>query len=525
MIKNFYLLFLFIFAISCSDPAKKQKLAEENFQKKKIAKLDYLEFSGNPELIITTAQESKQLAKKINYSYGIFKCNMSLIFAYNAIGKYKEATLVGKENDALVNKIEANYIVCLNYTNVASAYSYLGLLDEAENYLNKALIYNQKLKDSNDKYYSLGTIYSGFAFVETMKGESSPNLNNVQKSYLKQLWALQQVKANDRKTEQKKSAQLAFVYLNLGITSDELKNPLDAANYFYKALDICKRYQFTNNTPLLVHTSMANLLLDQKKYDSCRLYAQKAIILEKTSPFPEVRRDLFQILYKSSLAKNNQQDAEKYTNLYMKLNDSLTNAEKRAINTPVKLIVEKKEKEKNNTVKNVIIISAIISFVLLLCGWLFWRRKNRKLQESYEKLIEKSKSDNQNTETVIINGVQNDSVNLLLEKLSKFEKSKNYIQHQIKLTDLASELGIQPEYLAETIQKYKKKTFSDYISSLKINHVVHLLYSAPNSRVYREDYLAKSNGFSSKAEFIHAFKKTTGIPFSYFIKKLERDSQ
>ncbi|GAA5088416.1 hypothetical protein GCM10023210_12040 [Chryseobacterium ginsengisoli] len=525
MTKNFYYLLLLILTISCTNPTEKQKLAEESFQKKEIAVLDQLEFSGNPQLIIKTAEESKRYAKKINYDYGIFKCNMSLIFAFNASGKYKEATLIGKENDALVGKIKADYIVCLNYTNIASAYSYLGLLDEAENYLNKALAYNEKLKNDDDKYYSLAGIYSGFAFVEGMRGES-PNLIKVQKSYLKQLSALQQVGENNKKIAQKKNAQLSMLYLNLGITSSELKNPQEAKSYFQKSLSICKKYKFANNnTPLFVHTEIARLFLDQKNYDSCIVYAQKGIMLEKKGHFPEIRRDLFEILYRSNSKKGNHQDSEKYTNLYMKLNDSLTNAQKRGINTPVKVIMEKKEKEKNSTVKNVIIISAIISFVLLLCGWLFWKTKNKKLQKDYQKLIERSKFNNQNTGISAENNSTSVAANALLEKLNNFEKSKEFTRKNISLTSIADQLETAPDSLSDTIQQYKQKTFNNYINDLRIEHVVYLLYSNPKIRIYKEDELAKNIGFTSKTEFASAFKKTTGIPLSYFIKKLESESK
>jgi tetratricopeptide (TPR) repeat protein len=524
MTKNFYFLLLLILGISCSNPTEKQKTAEENFQKKEITRLDQLEFSGSPQMIIKTAEEYKQYAKKINYNYGIFKCNMSLIFAYNATGKYKEAALIGKENDALINKIKADYFVCLNYTNVASAYSYLGLLDEAENCLNKALVYNGKLKNGNDKYYSLGVIYSGFAFVEGMKGESSPNLDKVQKSYLKQLWALLQVDENNKKMTQKKNAQLSMLYLNLGITSSELKNPQEAENYFHKALDICRKYKFTNNnTPLFANTEIARLFLDQKKYDSCIIHAQKGIILEKKSHSPEIRRDLFQILYQSSLAKGDRKTSEKYTNLYIKLNDSMMNAEKRGINTPVKVIMENKEKEKNSTVKNVIIISAVISVILLLCGWLFWKRKNKKLKKDYEKLIEKSKYVNQNAGISIKNTSNNDAINILLDKLNNFEKLKQFLNTDITLNSLASHLEIAPDQLSEIVRQYKFKTFSNYINDLRINHIVFLLYSDSKLRIHKENYFVDISGFHSKSEFMYAFKKATGIPFSYFLKKIQKN--
>ncbi|PWW20134.1 AraC family transcriptional regulator [Chryseobacterium sp. AG844] len=536
MCKNFYFLLLLILGISCTNPTKKQKTKEENFQKKEIAILDQLEFSGNPQMIIKTAEEYKQYAKKIKYDYGIFRCNMSLIFAFNASSKYKEATLIGKENDVLINKIKADYFVCLNYTNVASSYSYLGLLDEAENCLNKALVYNEKLKKGNDKYYSLGVIYSGFAFVEGMKGEPSPNLDKLQKSYLKQLWALLQVSENNKKMTKKKNAQLAMLYLNLGITSNELKNPQEAESYFHKALDICRKYKFTNNTPLFANTAIAQLFLDQKKYDSCIVHAQKGIILEKKSHSPEIRRDLFQILYKSSVAKGDRETSEKYTNLYMALNDSMMNAEKRGINTPVKIIIENKEKEKTNTVRSTFIVSAVTLLVLTLTGWTYWRRKNKLSHKKYEELIAKIREENtqkiERKEFQKLNdgngskslvSITDETTKSILQKLGKFEMSDKFLKKNINLPYLAGQLNTNTTYLSEIIKIHREKSFNDYINGLRISYITHKLVEDPRYREYKITYLAEECGFASSQVFVIHFKKITGFTPSYFIGNLKKD--
>ncbi|WP_415326895.1 helix-turn-helix domain-containing protein [Chryseobacterium sp. MMS23-Vi53] len=533
MTKHFYLLLILIFGISCSSTEEKQKKAEESFQKKEIAMLDYLEFSGNPKLIIKTANESKQLAKKIHYDYGIFKCNMSLIYAFNATGKYKEATLVGKENDELAKKIKVDYIVCLNYTNVANAYSYMGLLDEAENYLNKALKYNDKLENNNDKYYSLGVIYSGFAYIETMKGESSPNLKKVEQCYLKQLHALQKVNDNDKKIAQKKNAQLSMLYLNLGSAYDQMQKDDEALKYFHKSLYICKKYQFTNTTPLFANTSIALLFDDQKKYDSSMIYAQKAIVLEKTSHSPEVRRDLYQVLHKASLAKGDQKNSEKYTNLYMKLNDSLINVEKRAINTPVKNIIKAKEEDHKSNLMTILTIIGSAILILSAIVFFLWRR-NQKIQHAkYEKVINQLKqeekrniSEGMNIQEVYTDkslNIHDDTVNSILQKLNKFENSERFLKKDKTLTSLANSLDTNPRYLSEIIKQYKGKNFNNYLNGLRIHHITQLLYKEPIYREYKITYLAEHCGFASREVFAIAFKKETGVTPSYFINQLRSE--
>jgi AraC-like DNA-binding protein len=533
MIKNFYFLLLLIVAISCSSPAEKQKKAETDFQKKEIVMLDHLEFSGNSQLIIKTAKEYKQYAKKINYDYGVFKCNMSLIFAYNASGKYKEAVIIGEENDALIDKIKANYIVCLNYTNVSSAYSYLGLFDEAKNYLNKALAYNEKLKNDNDKYYSLGVIYSGFAFLEGMKGESSPNLEEVQKSYLKELWALQQVDSS-KKMAQKKNMQLSLVYLNLGCGNDQMKNPKEAEQYFYKALNICKKYKFTNNMPLFLHLTMAQFFLDQKKFDSSIVYAQKGIVLEKKNHSPDTRRDLFEVLYRTSQAKGDKQNAEKYTNLYMKLNDSLTNAEKRGINTPVRNIIKDKEEDHKSNLTTILSIIGAAILTLSFIVFFLWRRNQKIQYAKYEKVINQLKnkenfiaSQENNNKLNSSNeknlNIHDDTVNSILRKLDKFEKSEKFLKKDLTIGSLAAQLNTNTKYLSEIIKNNRSQNFSNYINSLRISYIVHKLYNEPKYREYKISYLAEECGYASSQVFVIAFKKINGLTPSFFIQNLKED--
>ncbi|WP_449399116.1 hypothetical protein [Chryseobacterium wanjuense] len=78
MIKNFYLLLILIFGISCSNPAEKQKVTKETVQKE-INKIQDKRFSANPTTIISLLRKVKQDAKAIKYDSGEIQCNLILM--------------------------------------------------------------------------------------------------------------------------------------------------------------------------------------------------------------------------------------------------------------------------------------------------------------------------------------------------------------------------------------------------------------------------------------------------------------
>ncbi|WP_449399444.1 hypothetical protein [Chryseobacterium wanjuense] len=335
-----YFLLLF-FTVSCSDPAKKQNRTEESL-KKEVNNLLKIEDTANPKVVMNKAKELKKQAEEIHYDLGVLRCNLIIMNKLCSFGKFKEAIVISKENKVLTKKIKRDDFTCLHYTYLGSAYSNLGLVDEGLNYLNEALKYNNKMKDGNKKYLFLGVIYANLAFQEAMRNKS-PVEGLTKKYYQKELEALQKVD-DSKDMEHNKNSSLSILYLNLGVVSNREKKTMEAREYFHKALDICKKYKIIKGTPLIVHNEMSWLLYDEKEYDSCIAYAQKGIILEKSDSKPEIRRDLFEVLYESYSNKGDMQTSAKYTKLYMKLNDSIIDAHEIAINDPVKNIVQEKEK-------------------------------------------------------------------------------------------------------------------------------------------------------------------------------------
>lgn len=527
-----YFLLLF-FTVSCSDPAKKQNRTEE-FLKKEINNLLEAEDIANPKELLNKAKELKKRAEEIHYDLGVLGCNLIIMNKLSSFGKFKEAIIVSKENEVLIKKIKRDDLSCLHYTYLGAAYSNLGLVDEGLNYLNEALKYNNKMKDGNKKYLFLGVIYADLAFLEAMRNKS-PVPGLTKKYYQKELEALQKID-DSKDIERRKNSSLAFLYLNLGVTSNREKKTKEAKEYFHKALDICKKYNIIKDAPLIVHNEMSWLLYDEKEYDSCIAYAQKGIILEKSDSKPQIRRDLFEVLYESYSNKGDLQNSAKYTKLYMKLNDSILDAQEIAINDPVKNIVQKKEKDHKSNLINILAIIGAGILILGILTFLLWRRNQKVLHTKYENIISELKNEENKTSVEVMPSqpalnlekslnINDSTISTILQKLDKFEKSEKFLKKEMNLSYLANSLDTNPRYLSEIINQYKGKNVNNYLNGLRIHRITELLYKEPVFREYKITYLAEYCGFASREVFAAAFKKETGVTPSYFINQLTIDEK
>lgn len=108
----------------------------------------------------------------------------------------------------------------------------------------------------------------------------------------------------------------------------------------------------------------------------------------------------------------------------------------------------------------------------------------------------------------------------ILEKLRKFEKSKLYLDKQLRIASLAKQLGTNTRYLSSIINASKNKSFNAYINSLRIQYIVDKLNSDAKYRSYKISYLAEESGFVSQSSFTTAFKEITGSTPSAYIKNI-----
>lgn len=474
----------------------------------------------NPGEALQIILKTKKLSEQNHYQFGIMKSSLTLMLLYYNGGNYKEVIDESKVVEKYATELQDNEYLSDVFRLRAIAYNQMGFSKEALKELSKSIPYAEKVTPKAKSLYKKALIYEAYAGAYEKLGDNKKQIESRHKSILasKEMTDTRQTYINA------KYNNLALQYGSLAYTYNMSKKKDSALFYFKEALKVYdnKDADISINGEATLLSDLAVFYADNKEYKNSIKFAKKAEKLEKQTTLPYIRKDIFKSLFDSYAGINKIDSSKYYLNLYTALNDSIIKVEKKSLYTPVNQIISDKEKEKNSTVKNVILIALTVSGLLLLLGWLFWRRKNKKIKQDYEKLLEKSKSNHQNSEIFVERVLTNDDVSKILKKLTDFEKNKDF-KAKIDLNSLANQFGVPPSHLSDIIKQYRNQNFDSYITTLKINHIAYLLYSDPKLRKYDMNYLAEMFYFRSKADFISAFKKTTGIPVSYFIKQLEKE--
>jgi len=483
--------------------------------------------SDQPAKSLQLLEEIYRISKKEGYKKGMLESGNLLMAKYYDLGNFKKVVELSKATEILAIELNDNEILSNTYRLRACSYTELGFNDESLKEFQKALNIVPKIKSDNYKYYQESLIYIGLASYSAHINAPVDSVVHYQRKSLETI-----KKVNDRKDfSNKKNHSLILAYINLGKTSVAMQKTKDAESFFSKALELCqnKTYKSNKNLEIATLNEFAWLYYDQKRYRESKSYAEKAEKLEKQASSPYIRRDIYEVYFKSCVELGEKEISKKYMNLYTKLNDSLVNAEKKTINTPVKQIVEAQSEIHNSNIQKILIIISALIIMLSVAGWFFWKRKQQELHSKYESIITNLKASNttaSNSNIAIDRSINitDETIKTLLLKLEKFEKSQKFLKKDLSLTSLANDLNTNTRYLSEIIKQYKEKSYNNYINELRISYIINKLCADPIYREYKISYLAEVCGFSSREVFAVTFKKETGVTPSYFINNLRKDN-
>lgn len=177
------------------------------------------------------------------------------------------------------------------------------------------------------------------------------------------------------------------------------------------------------------------------------------------------------------------------------------------------------QKERQNISLWVISIGLLLALIAL--SWIY-KKQQRDNKKKFDELVEKLAATPEKTETVTSNKFQisDEKITKILTGLEKFEKSNTFLNQNTSLVTVAKKLNTNTSYLSQIVNEHKGMTFKNYITELRINHVLHRLKDDKILRSYSIKAIAKELGFKSEGVFSRAFKKQTGIYPSFFIKNL-----
>jgi len=272
----------------------------------------------------------------------------------------------------------------------------------------------------------------------------------------------------------------------------DTSNFLSARTFAYSMIGECLIKQDSLNEATKYLDEFLKLTFKTKDPEQIKIAAQKLIDINEKLGFQE-KANSYHKIYNEADNDTMSFSIEKYRELY--------NVEK---NREVSI-------NKSNFIKNYV---ALISSFLVLIGLLayfYLRSKNSAEPISFEEEKLPSKkitiSDKEMTKLT-------DSVNLFISE-NKFLTANITRKSFCKVNDIKSE-----RYLSQYINDKYNKSFSVFLSDLRVEYAYKRIQTDEIFRNYRIEEIAKTSGFGSKKSFERVFSTKYGISPFKFISSL-----
>lgn len=94
------------------------------------------------------------------------------------------------------------------------------------------------------------------------------------------------------------------------------------------------------------------------------------------------------------------------------------------------------------------------------------------------------------------------------------EHAQMFRKNDLRLRDLADEMGLSLHHLSQIINQHRNKNFYDYVNSYRAKYAADVLSKSGKTNLTQ---LAYESGFNNRVSFNNAFKKQTGTTPSAFL--------
>lgn len=283
-------------------------------------------------------------------------------------------------------------------------------------------------------------------------------------------------------------------------------NPNDSAVIYYE-------YLIRSQIP--VFTAKARLGLTQMNINQFENLIKADSLLQIHSDV-ETRKSVSKLLANDYLKRGNKELYKLKTVQFNEFDAFINQNKKEARDLVIAHIENQDEENQSANVKYVILFSILI--LVTACGFIYYFKTKR----DYQKFLKLMEDKHQIAEPKI-QSIPEQTEQLLLQKLNKFERSNKFIQPGISLTSLAKSLDTNTKYLSDVINRNKEVNFNQYINELRINYIINKMKEEPKYLNYKMYYLAEECGFSSQSTFSSVFKSVTGISPLSFIKFMKNE--
>jgi tetratricopeptide (TPR) repeat protein len=165
----------------------------------------------------------------------------------------------------------------------------------------------------------------------------------------------------------------------------------------------------------------------------------------------------------------------------------------------------------------------LLFIMMLLVAYLCYRNyRNKKLFEALMQRPEEKTPLPKNSSRSASFDLSPELETGILKKLEHFERQKKYLEKDMTLVKMAALLHTNTKYVTKIIAKHRDKGTVEYITYLKIEHILTLLKQENKYRHYTNKALGEEAGFGSTQNFTKAFIAQTGISPTYFSSQLKK---
>lgn len=416
--------------------------------------------------------------------------------------------------------------------NLADQYQNLGLYNQSQRVVLRLLAQNKLFKDDDPRIKkTLVKLYQLQAINFKIKREYSAALKNLDKSDY----------YNNTHNEENKIIGIENQIFRSSCLMKQ--NKLEESK---KLLENVIDNTEIQNKPFLLASAYERLsqyYFLKGEYGASTQNLEKGLSKIEDFPYNSFKKKIYESLTKSYFALHNDERYHYYNNLYKTTNTKLDSSKKEGVRYIVKLFEfyqnKKVEFETQNELKKTWILVAVILFVIingLIIYFIFETRHNRDLKKQFEFFKKHEKIDNppeKDQQTILekvavgYKNVDKDSSKIpkekedeILRKLEEWEQADRYLNQNMSLSLLSTQMGVNTKYLSEVINNHKGKNFNGYINELRINHIIHVLKTDSTYLNYKVSYLAEYLGFSSHSAFTNIFKSLTGMSPNAYVQEI-----
>lgn len=340
--------------------------------------------------------------------------------------------------------------------------------------------------------------------------------------------------------QEKNSLKPVYFTFSMGITAYLEKRYGSSLDSLRKALAVFKTGADRGNL-LMCYLYMGKVYRDQGHADEAVRYFKKtdSMVAKTAYVAPEIRNGYESLIdhYRETKDLTNQLY---YINRLLAV-DSLLYSDYKYLEknmnkkyTTRQLNLEKTKLENNikrleNDLKNW--IGSLILLILLTGAFTYYYYRRQRLYRSrFNTLLDGKTPDKKpppaktGEATVEELHISEAAFNNIATKLKEFIGEKRFLQHDVSVSNWATAMDSNSKYLSRYINHHEQKTFTAYITDLRIAYVIEALKTNPALRRYAITGLAEEIGFNNAQSFSKAFYKKTGLYPSYFIRQLEKEA-